>query len=510
MLALSDAGLAGDISSVASVSGGSITNGVVAHDLDLSTASPEAVERSLGRLLRHLTGEGLFWFGAPTDGWLRSFLASAMLAVGSVIGLAAAFLLAGREVSPLWLLLLGVLGVLVGLVLQPRLAAMGMPPHLRRLLPFVLLFVGVPGAVLTAITTWAHGWWLVLAALATTVLAALGVWVFLRVFSRRGEVVARGLAAAHFSSSGRHVALRDVDRARVHHVFCATDLQSGDAVYLTPRLVSGYRLGFGTPGDLPLAVAVQCSACLPGAFPPRVIDNFDNHQFHFRRDYDTRRPGFPSNVDRLVVNDGGVYDNMADQWEQGYHDRAARTGAPLDPGGAADLLVVANAGKSAGWSPWKAGRLLSDVPGLTRTIDVLYDVSTAQRRKRLVSQVAPSQQERGALGSLVHITTSPLAVIERFSAHGDDGQRQRADASRPVITALADRDEWYRIGDANGAVTTTLGRLPLEDAARLVWHAYVLTWVSIWVIHGVGRALEPGRLALDRFRDLCRPTTGGS
>jgi hypothetical protein len=84
LLALNDAGLAPAISSVASVSGGSITNGVVAHDVDLTTDAPEAVESSLGRLLRHVTGEGLFWFGPPTDPWLLRFFAAAVLATGSV------------------------------------------------------------------------------------------------------------------------------------------------------------------------------------------------------------------------------------------------------------------------------------------------------------------------------------------------------------------------------------------------------------------------------------------
>ena len=509
LLALSDAGLAGEISSVSSVSGGSITNGVVAHDLDLTTATPDAVEGSLGRLLRHLTGEGLFWFGAPTDGWLQSFLAAAVLAAGSLVGLVAAFLLAGREVSPLWLLLLGVVGLVVGLVLQKPLAAMGMPASLRHLLLALLVFVGVPAAVLTAITTWAHGWWLPVAALAAAIVAGAGVWVFLRVFSGRGAVVGKGLAAAHFSSGGGTVALRDVDRPQVHHVFCATDLQSGDAVYLTPRLVSGYRLGFGTPGDLPLAVAVQCSACLPGAFPPRVIDNSGNRQFHFERKYDTNRPGFPATVDRLVVNDGGVYDNMADQWEQGYRDRAARTGAPLDPDGAADLLVVVNAGKSAGWSPWKAGRLLSDVPGLMRTIDVLYDVSTSNRRKRLVNAVdAVAGRPRRSGLARPHHDLSPRGDRALRRA----GRRRPAAAgrgdTRDVVAAVADRAEWYRVGDANGGVKTTLGRLPLEDVARLVWHSYVLTWTSVWVIHGVGHPARSGRLSLDRFRQLCRPTSG--
>jgi len=171
---------------------------------------------------------------------------------------------------------------------------------------------------------------------------------------------------------------------------------------------------------------------------------------------------------------------------------------------------VANAGKSASWTPWKGRRLLSDVPGLTRTIDVLYDVSTAQRRKRLVSKVDPSELGQVGLGALVHISTSPLAVIERFSFKGDAGQQQRAESTRAVVAALADPDEWYRIGDANGSVKTTLGRLPLEDVARLVWHSYVLTWTSMWVVHGIGQPLDAGRLSFDRFRQLCRPTTGGS
>jgi len=510
LLALNDAGLAPAISSVASVSGGSITNGVVAHDVDLATDAPEAVESSLGRLLRHVTGEGLFWFGPPTDPWLLRFFAAAVLAAGSVIGLVAAFLLAGREVSPWWLLLLGVVGVVVGLLLQKRLAAMGMPANLRRALVLILALLGVPAAILTAVTTWAEGWWIPVACVVATLLAALAVWLFLAVFAARGDVVERGLAAAHFSSRATPVALRDVDHPGVHHVFCSTDLQSGDAVYLSPRMVSGYRLGFGTPGDLPLSVAVQCSACLPGAFPPRVLDNAGNRQFHFERLYDTTRPGFPASVERLVVNDGGVYDNMADQWEQGYRDRAARDGSPLADDGGAELLVVVNAGKSAGWTPWRAGRLLSDVKGLTRTIDILYDVSTSHRRKRFVSSADISGSGSGGQGSLIHITTSPLAVIGRFAARGDAGQKERAAAARPLVLALADDDQWHAAAEANASVKTTLGRLGVDDVARLVWHSYVLTWINLWVVHGVAPPPDPGRVSLARFTQLCQPAGDGA
>ncbi len=131
---------------------------------------------------------------------------------------------------------------------------------------------------------------------------------------------------------------------------------------------------------------------------------------------------------------------MADQWEQGYRGRAARTGSPLPLDTGSDLLVVVNAGKALGWQPWKAGRLFGDVPGLTRTINVLYDVSTSYRRERLVS----SWDERGGgsgsgpPGVLTHIATSPLAVIGRFKKGGDDGQRARAEEALPIIEALAE------------------------------------------------------------------------
>ncbi len=506
MLAVSDAGLAHDLTSVSSVSGGSITNGVLAHDVDLGSSAPADVETALQRLMRQITGVGLFWFGAPTDGFLVRFLAAAVLAVGSVLGLLVAYLLAGREVPPWWFLLLGVVGLVVGIAMQGKLTGMGMPANLRRLLVLLLALIGVPVAVLTAITTWAHGWGLVLAVVVVTVLAKLAVLVFLRVFSGRGDVVGRGLAQAHFSGRGAPALLREVDRPSVHHVFCATDLQSGDALYLTPRLVSGYRIGFGTPGDLPLAVAVQCSACLPGAFPPRTLHNRGNDAFHLSRSYDLDRPGFPDQpIERLVVNDGGVYDNMADQWEQGYRERAARQGSPLDANGRAELLIIVNAGKSAGWTPWKGGQMLSDLPGLTRTIDILYDVSTSHRRKRFVSTADATGSGAGGRGTLVHITTSPLAVVGRFAMHGDDEQKARAEVARAALLELADEAGWTRIADANGGVKTTLGRLSVDDASRLLWHSYVLTWISVWVVHGIGAPPDPARLSRDRFEQICQP-----
>ena len=206
-----------------------------------------------------------------------------------------------------------------------------------------------------------------------------------------------------------------------------------------------------------------------------------------------------------MVNDGGVYDNMADQWEQGFRDRAGRRGPRSRPPRPPICWSSSTPASRSGWTEWRAGRLLSDVPGLTRTIDVLYDVSTSHRRKRFVASADIAGSGSGGRGTLVHITTNPLAVIGRFAARGDDGQKARAAAAKRIVLDVAGDDEWDTAADKNASVKTTLGRLSVEDVARLVWHAYVLTWIGLWVVHDVGGAPDPARLSLDRFRQLARP-----
>jgi hypothetical protein len=89
--------------------------------------------------------------------------------------------------------------------------------------------------------------------------------------------------------------------------------------------------------------------------------------------------------------------------------------------------------------------------------------------------------------------------------HGDNEQKARAEVARAALLALADEAGWTRIADANGAVKTTLGRVTVDDASRLLWHSYVLTWISVWVVHGIGAPPDPARLHRDRFETLCQP-----
>ena len=67
----------------------------------------------------------------------------------------------------------------------------------------------------------------------------------------------------------------------------------------------------------------------------------------------------PVPVRKLVLTDGGVYDNMADEWEYGYPERAVGS-AMLSPAAAANFLVVGNAGKDIGWQAFgRAGLVVA-------------------------------------------------------------------------------------------------------------------------------------------------------
>ena len=485
-----DAGLASDVTSVSSVSGGSITNGVVAHDLDLTSSTPSDVETSLARLMRQITGVGLFWFGAPTDGWLVGFLATAVLAVGGVLGLLVAYLFAGREVGrggssssgcsawwPAWPSR-GSDGH--GHAGQPAPAdrpAAGPDRRARRgpdsrhdVGPRLVARGGRhrgdrPGPP-----------------------RGVGVPA---VFGGRGEVVRAGWLRRTSAAEAPPALLRDVDRPAVHHVFCATDLQSGGALYLTPRMVAGYRVGFGTPGDLPLAVAVQCSAC-------RLVPSLRGRSTT-RRTAPSISPasmtpiaGLPGPTDRAT--------RRQRRRRLRQHGRPVGAGLPgagraqrlaARRGGRAELLIIVNAGKSAGWSPWKGGQMLSDLPGLARTIDILYDVSTSHRRKRFVSTAGRGRFRRGR--GAARSCTSRRRPWPSWDASRTTGTTIR----RPTPKWPGPRSSPWptrRVGRVS-LTPTAASRPPSGDCP---WTArpgccglLVLTWISVWIVHGIGAPPDP-------------------
>lgn len=502
LLALVDTGAHRDVVSVASVSGGSIANGVIANAGDLTGMSRSDAEAAVRRGLRVAARDGLFFFGPRTDRYVAGVLGLATLALGSLVGTLVAAVGAGRGWPLAWFLVVG--PALAGAVL---LLGRMLPFRLRLLLASAGLIAGPLTVLWLLITGGQHGWGVVWLAVPIAVTSLL-VWSGLRVFGRRGVVVERALGADLLAREGRPTRLAEVDGG-VHHVFCATELQAGDHCYLTPRVLYSYRVGVGRPGDaFLLSTAVQVSACLPGAFVPRELPI---GALGFVRPWAVDGGIPPAIPPTLVLNDGGVYDNMADQWEAGFDKgRAGRLacaaglqdGSVQDP---ADTLVVVNACKAWGWSGLgRTSTVGREMRGLTRTVDILYDVTTSYRRSALVDRFETGAA-RSLAGALVHIAQTPFAVPAAFEDRGGERGERAREALMFLRELGANEADWRGWAQASAAVPTVLGALGVEIAARLLQHAYWLTRINCYVVLGIGRLDDPASFQESRFVGLCAP-----
>jgi predicted acylesterase/phospholipase RssA len=445
LLALADAGLQQRTISISSVSGGSIANGAVMVGPDFGTAPVAAVEAHIARTVHSIADRGILQGGAPATAWyLRAFIACAVVAV---VAFAAA--------------------AVAGLAKLPIVVAIALA-----------LFIGF---------------------------GSLTLWLF----SQRSSATARAidkelLGDAHTTLAGQQA--RDLS---VHHVICTTEMQGGTTFYFSNRLVYGWEFGGTTrPSELPLSTAVQASACVPGAFRARVVDlehlnlepgtlTANDHPAHGE-----------VRVDRIVVVDGGVYDNMADAWEYGFPDRVRRwPDLAAVQSTAARQLIVVNA--SADWNslrPMPSGGVRFELDALMRSKDVQYDVSTSHRRQALGDLFMRTGDDKRLDGVFVQIKDSPYRLVDRFTLRPGWTERDRnrwADEARVFLDRYGvSRAAWDGIATASSAVPTTLKPLGPEVCAALLEHGYMLATANIKVIFGHGDTTRT--IDRERFTRLAR------
>jgi predicted acylesterase/phospholipase RssA len=406
LLYLADAGKNGDVSSIASVSGGSLTNASLAQTLDYRRAPPSDVHRWAARLARRFATEGTLFAASIT--WLYLAL-------------------------------------------------------------LALVVVAATGGV----------WWLPIPLWGRVPLFFFGLFLTGAVLQLRGAVCSRAFAKTLFSPAGRPTLLNQITTT-LDHVICATDLHAGEHVYFSGSFVCSYRFGYGEPGNLPLHAAVEASAAFPGGLPARWLKT-SRHRFQQPAEPAARRTRF------LTLADGGVYDNMGDQWAQGLAARKARWGALAADLRVPDELIVVNASAGMRFSRTTSLRipLIGEFTTLMRDKSVLYDNGTSVRRQALVARFQLAElQKSGLRGALVHIPQTPYVVPDAYS--DDSTDPDRAARARAALDWLGDNDnnrnEWAAIADANSRVPTVLSSLGTTVAARLIHHSYVLSMINLHVI----------------------------
>ncbi|MAG56347.1 MAG: hypothetical protein CMJ83_08665 [Planctomycetes bacterium] len=330
---------------------------------------------------------------------------------------------------------------------------------------------------------------------ALVVMAGVPLWIWL-IYGLRGRVCARAFRDMLFSQDGQPTLMSQLESA-VDHVIYSTDLRTSEPVFFCRSFVYGYRFGPGTPSDLQVADAVQASACFPGGFPPVKMPA---KRFGFQGP--PKGSGLKAPASRLVLVDGGVYDNMGDEWARGYAARLRQWDA-LSPDREPDTLILVDSSVNPAWNPFPAVTIpvISEVASMLRDMDVLYTNTTTTRRQALIERFDRAQRSGSGLhGALVQISQSPFHVASRFQ-DADKEWPERAARARATIARLDPQTEaeWARIAHENATLPTTLNALGQETSARLLRHGYVLAMCDLHVILDYPLLDIPGPKAFDEL-----------
>jgi predicted acylesterase/phospholipase RssA len=475
LLYLADAGRNVEVTSIASVSGGSITNGYLAQRISYNRADTREVHRTARELASTIANQGS----------LMGPAFSGLVLVSTTLLLAAGWVVLGLDTGLGLRALLGsVLGLLAGIVLATRFR--GWLSRAYIVLLGISLFWALGGPWLLPVPA-------AVRFLLTLVALALWIWV---VAVHRSWVCEWAYERTFFSPEGHPTLLREIDGG-LDHVLCATELQSSEQLYFARDFVYGYRYGVGSPGETTLARAVQASACLPFVFTPRWFRRTD-YGFSFPRKDLPPAEDRAQNTRFVVLTDGGVYDNMGDEWAMGFAGRKRPWPELATRGREPTHAIVVNASAGKGWEAFLPSVIpgWGELSGMLRIKDVLYDQTTAPRRRSLVAafnqaaaakaaaariQDRPASARVGLLGALVDIGQSPFDVPKAFATA--PAWSGRAGRAKLALAELEDTESaWEAQRRESVEIGTVLSRLGPDLSARLLRHAYVLAAVNLSVI----------------------------
>lgn len=303
LLYIVDSGRNKAVTTISSVSGGSITNAFVATlSQPFNKVSPEYFEREVARLAKQIAGSWKWWWSS----WI-TYICMIIL----------------------WIILTFKYGSFPGSLLSSR-QLLFLPPLLIWAVCIgprsggtlwkwwgTWLYVGImlPALVVTLTLLWTPiplGYRLLL-------LAAVGSTALLR--NKVAELAfdatlcsppAGSRLSSFLSKKTRNLASLPTD---IRHVFCTTELHTGRHAYFSNDLVYIPFAGIGDSACFRLSTAVQTSANFPGGFPFRFLLLRSKHRFVGEKLWLPERKKIKIHHVKLAAfTDGGVYDNTATSW----------------------------------------------------------------------------------------------------------------------------------------------------------------------------------------------------
>jgi len=349
------------------------------------------------------------------------------------------------------------------------------------------------------------------------------------VAQQRGQAISSAIWDVLFGKPAPPLA--DGAQRGVDHVFCATNLHDGKFIYLSSRFVYSRTIGWGSPRretfsgeevSLTLRDAVDASSALPIIFPTYLLPGsaFENET----------RPSTPREIHAV---DGGIYDNLGEQWFRTVSSRLSEDEKTHHGIVEPNVLIVANARAAMKHRKWLPGstipnarkriRFLSSFASIWRVVQVLLHNTTARDGARLArqfkdafdyhqetsepppatfSKVYQQPEERatalpkGIRGSFVGIGDTPLKVPDAILRGTLNGERIATDAAEQAVvratsvrkTLLELNINWKNLADLNLRVPTQPKRMKPDDVIRLMYHGYVSTWANMHTLWSFGGA----------------------
>lgn len=211
-------------------------------------------------------------------------------------------------------------------------------------------------------------------------------------------------------------------------IFYATNLQTGRSFRFRQDMVADYMLGVSRATDAPLAVAVAASSAFPPIFSPIVLKT-DPAAWSEGSDL----PHLEALRKRIVLADGGIYDNM------GLESLVDNV----------DIVLVSDAG-----APFEVEEKPHEdhLRQLGRVRDILIDQTRALRKRWLMAEL-DAERKRGAYWGI--------------------GTRMAAYGTIPRMTADSP------ISDALEQVPTRLAAFDAQRQGHLINWGYALCDVSL-------------------------------